>query len=151
MGESLARNKKAFFDYEIIEKIEAGIELMGSEVKSIRAKRVGIKDSYIRFIKNEAFLMNSHIGVLNTTHAYYGHEEYRVRKLLLHKKQLVKLQEKVARDGMTIVALSLYFNHKNIVKVQIALAKGKQLHDKRQTLKEKTQKRDVARAIKEFK
>lgn len=151
MGETIARNKKAFFDYEIIEKIEAGIELMGSEVKAIREKRVNIKDSYIRFIKNEAFLMNSHIGVLTTTHAFYGHEEYRVRKLLLHKKQLQKLQEKVARDGMTIVALNLYFNHKNIVKVQIALAKGKQLHDKRQSLKEKTQKRDVDRAIKEFK
>jgi len=151
MGETIARNKKAFFDYEIIEKFEAGIELMGSEVKSIRAKRVNIKDSYIRFIKNEAFLMNSHIGVLETTHAFYGHEEYRVRKLLLHKKQLNKLQDKVAREGMTIVALNLYFNHKNLVKVQIALAKGKQLHDKRQSLKEKTQKRDVARAIKEFK
>ena len=151
MGENIARNKKAFFDYEIIEKFEAGIELMGSEVKSIRAKRVNIKDSYIRFIKNEAFLMNSHIGVLETTHAFYGHEEYRVRKLLLHRKQLNKLQDKVAREGMTIVALNLYFNHKNLVKVQIALAKGKQLHDKRQSLKEKTQKRDVARAIKEFK
>lgn len=151
MRETIARNKKAFFDYEIIEKFEAGIELMGSEVKSIRAKRVNIKDSYIRFIKNEAFLMNSHIGVLETTHAFYGHEEYRVRKLLLHKKELQKLQDKVARDGMTIVALNLYFNHKNLVKVQIALAKGKQLHDKRQSLKEKTQKRDVARAIKEFK
>lgn len=151
MGDTIARNKKAFFDYEIVEKFEAGIELMGSEVKSIRAKRVSIKDSYIRFIKNEAFLMNSHIGVLNTTHAYYGHEEYRVRKLLLHKKQLRKLEEKIARDGMTIVALNLFFNHKNLVKIQIALAKGKQLHDKRQSLKEKTQKRDVARAIKEFK
>ena len=151
MGETIARNKKAFFDYEIIEKFEAGIELMGSEVKAIRDKRVSIKDSYIRFIKNEAFLMNSHIGVLPTTHAHYGHDEYRVRKLLLHKKQLQKLQEKIARDGMTIVPLNLYFNHKNLVKVQIALAKGKQLHDKRQSLKEKTQKRDVARAIKEFK
>jgi len=151
MGETIARNKKAFFDYEIIEKFEAGIELMGSEVKAIREKRVSIKDSYIRFIKNEAFLMNSHIGVLTTTHAHYGHEEYRVRKLLLHKKQLRKLEEKIARDGMTIVPLNLYFNHKNLVKVQIALAKGKQLHDKRQSLKEKTQKRDVARAIKEFK
>jgi len=151
MGETIARNKKAFFDYEIIEKFEAGIELKGSEVKAIRDKRVSIKDAYIRFIKNEAFLMNSHIGILDTTHAYYGHDEYRVRKLLLHKKQLQKLQEKVNRDGMTIVPLNLYFNHKNIVKVQIALAKGKQLHDKRQSLKEKTQKRDVARAIKEFK
>ena len=151
MGETIARNKKAFFDYEIIEKFEAGIELMGSEVKAIRDKRVNIKDSYVRLIKNEAFLVNSHIGVLNTTHAYYGHEENRVRKLLLHRKEINKLQQKVDQDGMTIVALSMFFNHKNLVKVQIALAKGKQLHDKRQSLKEKSQKRDVARAIKEFK
>ena len=150
MGESIARNKKAFFDYEIIEKFEAGIELKGSEVKAIREKKVNIKDSYVRLIKNEAFLVNSHIGVLNTTHAYYRHEETRVRKLLLHRKELTKLQQKIDQDGMTIVALSMFFNHKNLVKVQIALAKGKQLHDKRQSLKEKSQKRDIARAMKEY-
>ena len=95
MGETIARNKKAFFDYEIIEKFEAGIELMGSEFNAIRDKRVSIKDSYNRFIKQVAFLMNSHIGVLTTIHAYYGHEEYRVRKLLLYKTQLQKLEEKI--------------------------------------------------------
>ncbi len=150
MGETIARNKKAFHDYEILEKFEAGIELKGSEVKAIREKRVNLKDSYVRLIKGEAFLLNSHIGVLNTTHAYYKHEEARVRKLLLHRKEINKLQQKVDQDGMTIVALSMFFNHKNLVKVQIALAKGKQLHDKRQSLKEKSQKRDIARAMKEF-
>ena len=148
MGETIAKNKKAFHDYEIIEKFEAGMELMGSEVKAIREKRVNIKDSYVRFIKGEAFLLESHIGVLTTTHAYYGHEESRVRKLLLHKKQLVKLKEKVDRDGMIILALNLYFNHKNIVKIQIGLGKGKKLHDKRADMKDKTLKMEAKRAIK---
>ncbi len=149
MGETIARNKKAFFDYEILEKKEAGIALLGSEVKAIREKRVNLKDSYVRFIKGEAFLINAHISVLATTHAYYGHDELRVRKLLMHKKELQKWKQKVDQEGLTLVALALYFNHKNIVKVQVALAKGKKLHDKRQNLKEKSQKRDIERALKE--
>lgn len=150
MGETIAKNKKAFFDYEIIEKKEAGLELMGSEVKAIREKRVNLKDSYVRFIKGEAFLMNAHISVLTTTHAYYGHDELRVRKLLMHKKELLKWQKQVDQEGLSIVPLTLYFNHKNIVKIQVALAKGKKLHDKRQSLKEKSQKRDIDRALKAF-
>lgn len=150
MGETIAKNKKAFFDYEIIEKKEAGLALMGSEVKAIREKRVNLKDSYVRFIKGEAFLMNAHISVLTTTHAYYGHDELRVRKLLMHKKELLKWQKQVDQEGLSIVPLTLYFNHKNIVKIQVALAKGKKLHDKRQSLKEKSQKRDIDRALKAF-
>ncbi len=150
MGETIARNKKAFFDFEITDKFEAGIELMGSEVKAIREKRINIKDSYVRIIKGEAFLLESHISVLNTTHAYYGHEETRPRKLLLHKKELTKLKQRVDQDGMSILALSVYFNSKNLVKVQIGLGKGKKLHDKRQSLKEKSQKRDIERTLKEY-
>jgi len=150
VGETIATNKKAYHEYFIEEKLEAGIELKGSEVKALRAGRAQIKESYVRFIKGELFLMNSHIGVLDTTHAYYKHDERRVRKLLLHKKQLAKLEKSVQRDGMTMVCLSLYFNHKNLVKVQIATAKGKQLHDKRADLKAKDQKRDIARSLKEY-
>ena len=149
MGETIANNKKAFFDYEILEKLEAGMELMGSEVKAIRDKRVNLKDSYVRIIKGEAFLLGAHISVLVTTHAYYGHEETRPRKLLLHKKELEKLKEKVDLEGLTIVPLALYFNHKNLVKVQIGLGKGKKLYDKRNDLKEKSQKRDMDRALKD--
>jgi SsrA-binding protein len=125
MGETIARNKKAFHDYFIEEKLEVGLELLGSEVKALRAGKAQLKESYVRFIKGELFLMNSHIGVLDTTHAYYKHDERRIRKLL-------------------------YFNHKNLVKAQIAMAKGKQLHDKRADLKQKDIKRDIDRAMKDY-
>lgn len=150
MGETIAKNKKAYHDYFIEEKFEAGIVLLGSEVKGIRAHKVNLKDSFIRFVKGEAILFNAHIGRLDTTHHFYGHEERAARKLLLHKKQLQKMIKAVTRDGYTIVPLQLYFNDRNIVKVQIAIAKGKQLHDKRQTLKEKDQKRDIERSMKDY-
>ena len=150
MGETIATNKKAFHDYFIEEKLEVGIELLGSEVKALREGKAQLKESYVRFIKGELFLLNSHIGLLDTTHAYYRHDERRARKLLLHKKQANKFSKAVERDGMTIVCLSLYFNHKNIVKAQIALAKGKKLHDKRADLKQKDMKRDIARAMKDY-
>lgn len=150
MGETIATNKKAYHNFAIEDKLEVGIELMGSEVKALRAGRAQIKESYVRFIKGELFLINAHIGILETTHAHYRHEERRVRKLLLHKKQLLKFARAVDRDGMTMVCLSLYFNHKNLVKAQIATAKGKQLHDKRADLKAKDMKRDVERSMKDI-
>ncbi|MFT7003106.1 MAG: SsrA-binding protein [Sulfurimonas sp.] len=150
MGETLAKNKKAYFDYFLEEKFEAGLVLQGSEVKGIREKRVNLKDSFIRFVKGEAYLFNAHIGRLSTTHHYYTHEERGSRKLLLHKKELLKMKKAVDQDGYTVVALQLYFNARNLVKIQIAIAKGKQLHDKRQDLKEKDMKRDVARAMKDY-
>ncbi len=148
MGETLSRNKKAFHDYEIIEKFEAGIVLKGSEVKALRAKRVNLKDSFIKLVKGEPILFNAHIGRLETTHHYYGHEDRAPRKLLLHKKEIEKLARSVERDGYTIVPLSIYFNKKNFAKVQIAIAKGKKLHDKRADLKEKDMKRDIERSLK---
>ena len=150
MGETLAKNKKAYFDYFLEEKFEAGLVLTGSEVKGIRAKRVNLKDSFIRFVGDEAFLFNAHIGRLNTTHHFYGHEERGSRKLLLHRKELTKMLRAVTRDGYTIVPLQLYFNARNIVKIQIAIAKGKQLHDKRADLKAKDMKRDIARTLKDY-
>jgi len=150
MGETIAKNKKAYHDYFIEEKFEAGMVLTGSEVKGIRAHRVNLKDSFIRFVKGEAVLFNAHIGRLETTHHFYGHEERGSRKLLLHKKQLEKMIKAVTRDGYTIVPLSLYFNDRNLVKLQIAIAKGKQLHDKRNDLKEKDQKRDIERSMKDY-
>ena len=150
MGETVAKNKKAYHDFFIEEKFEAGMVLLGSEVKGIRAHRVNLKDSFIRFVQGEAVLFNAHIGKLETTHHFYGHEERGSRKLLLHKKQLEKMIKAVTRDGYTIVPLQLYFNDRNLVKIQIAIAKGKQLHDKRNDLKEKDQKRDVDRALKDM-
>ncbi|MGE0739468.1 SsrA-binding protein SmpB [Sulfurimonas sp.] len=150
MGETIAKNKKAYFDYFLEEKFEAGIVLKGSEIKAIRAGRVNLKDSFIRFVQGEAFLFNAHIGRLETTHHFYAHEERGSRKLLLHKKQIVKMVRAVERDGYTVVPLELYFNDRNIVKIQIAIAKGKQLHDKRNDLKEKDMKRDMERSIKDY-
>lgn len=150
MGETIAKNKKAYFDYFLEEKFEAGIVLSGSEVKGVRAHRVNLKDSFIRFVGDEAFLFNAHIGRLDTTHHFYTHEERGSRKLLLHKKQLEKMIKAVTRDGYTVVPLQLYFNDRNIVKIQVAIAKGKQLHDKRQDLKAKDMKRDIQRAMKDY-
>ena len=150
MGETIAKNKKAYHDYFIEEKFEAGLVLTGSEVKGIRAHRVNLKDSFIKFVKDEPTLFNAHIGRLETTHRFYGHEERGARKLLLHKKQIEKMLKAVARDGYTIVPIQLYFNDRNLAKLQIGIAKGKQLHDKRQDLKEKDQKRDIARAMKDY-
>lgn len=150
MGETIAKNKKAYHDFFIEEKFEAGLVLTGSEVKGLRAHRVNLKDSFIKFMKDEPTLFNAHIGILVTTHHFYGHEERGSRKLLLHKKQIQKMLKAVNRDGYTIVPLQLYFNDRNLAKLQIGIAKGKQLHDKRQDLKAKDQKRDIARAMKEY-
>lgn len=150
MGETIAKNKKAYHDYEILEKFEAGLVLKGSEVKAIRAGRVNLKDSFVRFVKGEAFLFNAHIGLLSTTHHYYGHEERGERKLLLHKKEIVKMTAAVEKDGLTVVPLQMYFNRKNIVKIQIGIGKGKKQHDKRNDLKEKDMKRDIQRALKDY-
>ena len=146
----IATNKKALYDFFILEKYEAGIALEGSEVKSIRAGRVNLKDSFIKIIKGEAFLFQAHISVLETTNCHYKPDEKRPRKLLLHKKEIDKLFGKSQVGGMSIVALKLYFNKRNKVKLEIALAKGKNLHDKRETLKEKIQNREIAQTLKEF-
>jgi len=150
VGETIARNKKAWHDYEILEKFEAGMVLQGSEVKALRAGRVNLKDSFVKLVKGEAFLFNAHIGRLETTHHYYGHEERGPRKLLLHKRQLAKLAEAVEKEGLTVVPLQMYFNDRNIVKLQIAIARGKKLHDKRADLKERDMKRDIQRALKDY-
>ncbi len=144
----IAQNKKARHEYEILEKFEAGLVLQGSEVKALRAKRANLNDAFCRFIKGELYLMNSHIGHLETTNRNFSKDERAPRKLLLHKKQLDKLFGKVSKEGLTIVPLMLYFNERNLAKVSIALAKGKKLHDKRETLKRRTLDREAATAIK---
>ena len=144
----IAQNKKARHDYEILETFEAGIVLQGAEVKGLRAKRANLNDAFCRFVKGELHLMNAHIGKLETTNAHFVREERAPRKLLLHKKQVEKLYAKVHKDGLTIVPLKLYFNERNFAKVTIALAKGKKLHDKRETLKRRTQEREAQQAIK---
>jgi len=145
------KNKKAFHDFTILDTYEAGIVLEGSEVKAIREGRVNLKDSFVRIIKNELFLLNTHISHLSTAHTTYRPDERRDRKLLFHRKDINKLAAKVSKDGITIVALKLYFNSKNMVKVQIATAQGKKLHDKREDLKKKTMQRETQIALKSYK
>lgn len=147
----IARNKKALFDYTILEKFEAGIELKGSEVVALRAGRANLKDSFARIIKGELFLLNAHISHLSTTHSYFKHDERRARKLLMHRKQIDKLLGKVSVDGLTLVVLELYFNAKNKVKATLCLAKGKQLHDKREALKKKQADLEARAAMKGIK
>lgn len=151
MKKNIARNKKALFDYAILETFEAGIVLKGSEVVALRQARTNLKDSFVRIIKGELYLLNAHISHLNTTHSHYKHEERAPRKLLMHRKQIDKLLGKVSVEGYTLVILDLYFNVKNKVKATLALAKGKNLHDKRENLKKKQADLEAKIAIKNYK
>ncbi|AJB45311.1 single-stranded DNA-binding protein [Campylobacter fetus subsp. testudinum] len=150
MSKDLARNKKAFHDYTILETFEAGIALKGSEVKALRVGRANLKDSFVRIIRGELFLLNAHISHLDTTNSYFRPDERAPRKLLMHRRQIDKLFGKVSTDGLTMVALSLYLNSKNIVKASIALAKGKNLHDKREALKQKEANIEARSALKKY-
>ena len=145
------KNKKAFHDFTILDTLEAGIMLEGSEVKAIREGRINLKDSFVRIIKGEVFLLNAHISHLSTTHSTYRPDERKQIKLLLHGKQIDKLYSKVTKDGITLIATKLYFNDKNMVKVEVATAQGKKLHDKRENLKVKAMKRDTEIALKGIK
>ncbi|HOJ31473.1 MAG TPA: SsrA-binding protein SmpB [bacterium] len=136
-------NRKALHDYAVLETIEAGIELKGPEVKSVRQGSVSLRDSYAGFEKNELFLYKTHIS--QYPGAFEKIDPLRKRKLLLHRSQLVRLQRKVEEKGLTIVPLSLYTNNKGIIKVNIALVRGKKLFDKRRDIKEKEVKRHIER------
>lgn len=143
----VCQNKKARYDYEIIEVIEAGMILLGTEVKSLRQGRANLKDSYARIKDGELFLMQCHISPY--THAYYdNHEPDRVRKLLVHKREIKRLQGKTQEKGLTLVPLKIYFKDGK-AKVELALARGKRSYDKRETLKRKTEERELQRAIKD--
>ena len=145
------KNRKAFHDFTILDTLEAGIMLEGSEVKAIREGRINLKDSFVRIIKGEVFILNMHISHLSTTHTTYRPDEKKDRKLLLHSKQIAKLYTKVTKDGITLIATKLYFNDKNMIKVEIATAQGKKLHDKREDLKIKTMQRETQQILKGIK
>ena len=144
---SVASNKKAFHDYFIEDKIETGIVLAGSEVKSVRAGHVSIKECYVRIKNGEVIVLNMYIKNYEYSKAFTL-EERRTRKLLLHKKEIKKLFEKVTQAGYTLVPLNIYFKG-GLAKMEIGLAKGKKLHDKREDIAKKDAQRDMARAFKE--
>jgi SsrA-binding protein len=144
----VADNRKARFNYEIGETFEAGIVLTGSEVKSLRAGKATIAESYADARGGEIWLINSNIPEYLQAHRY-NHAPKRPRKLLLHQNQIHKLAGAVEREGMTIVPLRLYFNDKGRAKIAIALGKGKKLHDKRETLKKRSWERERGRLMRQ--
>jgi SsrA-binding protein len=147
MGEKLiCNNKKAYHDYFIEEKFEAGMVLRGTEVKSLRMGKANLNDAFALVKNGEAFLNNLHISPYDFGNRE-NHDPDRVRKLLLHKKEIVKLYAKVREQGYSIVPLRLYFKE-GLVKVEMGLAKGKKLYDKREDLKMKDDKREMAKALK---
>jgi len=143
----IANNRKAYHDYIILESFEAGIVLTGTEIKSIRAGRVNLKEGYARPDSGEMWLYNVHISKYDPG-SRYNHEPTRTRKLLLHQKQINELEGKASQKGFTLVPLKLYLNKKGIAKVEIGLAKGKKVYDKRETMSQRQADREMERAIK---
>lgn len=135
------KNKKAYFDYSILEEIEAGIALTGTEIKSVRNGSVDLKDTFVTIKNNEAFLLNMYIAKYEEGNIF-NHEERRTRKLLLHKSEIKKLKEKIKIEGLTLIPLKLYFK-KNKVKILVGVCKGKKLYDKRESIKERDLKKET--------
>lgn len=144
----LAENRKAYHDYFIIDKFEAGIVLTGTEMKSLRRRRLNLKDSYGNIRNGEIFLDGVHISPFEEGNIH-NHDPLRSRKLLFHKKEIMRLIGKIKEEGLTLVPLSFYINDNGKVKVEIALAKGKKLYDKRDVLAKKEAARQIDRAMKD--
>lgn len=144
---TLATNKIAFRDYIIVDKIEAGLVLTGSEVKSIVLGQLSLKESYIRYDKEELFLWNAHVPKYKFSSG--AHDEYRARKILLHKNQIDRLYFDSKRKGLTIIPLSVYLSKRGKIKIEIALARGKKKFDKREDEVKKDQIREIQKKIKE--
>ncbi len=140
------KNKKAYFEFEIIETLTAGLMLQGTEIKSIREGKAGLVDSYCQFFAGELYVKNMHIAEYFYG-TYNNHESKRERKLLLQKKELRKLERKVKETGLTIIPLRLFIDDRGKAKLDIGLAKGKKVYDKRETLKQNDARRDIDRAM----
>lgn len=142
----IANNKKAYFDYFIEDKLEAGIELFGTEVKSLRMGKCSVKESFVRIERGEVYVYGMHISPYEKGNIF-NKNPLRTRKLLLHKGEIRKLSAQIAQKGYTLVPLSVYFKG-SLVKVEIGLAKGKKLYDKRETIAKKDQRREAEREFK---
>ena len=143
----LIKNKKAYFEYEIIESLEAGIQLVGTEIKSIRNGKANLTDSYCQFFNNELYVKNLHISEyeLGTCN---NHLAKRDRKLLLQKRELQKWQKKIKESGLALIPLKLFINDKGLAKLEVALCRGKKVYDKRESIKEKDNRREMERSSK---
>lgn len=142
-------NRQARYLYEILETYEAGIELKGTEVKSIREGKANLRDGYALIRNSEAWLLNVHISPHHTTSQYFNHDPRRTRRLLMHKQEIRKLIGKVEQKGLTLVPLKMYLKN-GWVKISIGLGRGKKLHDKRDDLKRRDDKRQIERAMKNY-
>ena len=145
----IATNKKALFNYEILETYEAGVVLTGSEVKSIREGRVSLKESYAEIRDGEVFLINCHISSYPAANIF-NHEPKRRRKLLLHKREIKRLLGRTTEKGLTLVPTKLYLNDRGIVKVELALAKGKKAYQKREAIRERDREREMRAELKKW-
>ena len=146
MSKSILTNRKAYRDYEVLESLECGIELKGSEVKSLRAGKINLNDSFARIDKGEVFLHNAHISPYAEA-SYLNVEPDRTRKLLLHKGQITKIDGKLTQKGLTLIPLKIYFNDRGFVKLDLALCKGKKLYDKRESVKRRETDLAMRRAM----
>ncbi|GAB4133768.1 MAG: SsrA-binding protein SmpB [Cyanobacteria bacterium J069] len=143
----VAENRQARFEYEILETFEAGIELVGTEVKSVRAGKANLRDGFALIRNGEVWLHNVHISPHDTASQYFNHDPRRNRKLLMHRQEIRRLIGKVEQQGLTLVPLKMYLK-RGWAKISLALVRGKKLHDKREDLKEKQAKREMQRAMK---
>lgn len=148
IGKLIANNKKAYHEYFIEDKLEAGIVLTGTEVKSVRQGKVNIKESYAQVKDGEAFVNGMHISPYEMGNRF-NQDPLRTRKLLLHKREINRLIGYIQQKGLTLVPLKVYINPKGLVKVQIGVARGKKLHDKRQTMAKKDSERRIQQALKQ--
>lgn len=143
------RNRKAFHEYHVLEKVEAGIVLIGSEVKSIREGNVNLTDSFARIDDGEVYLVNCHISEYKNAPTF-GHEPRRKRKLLLHRREIRKLAKRVEAKGLTLIPLRLYFSTRGYAKVEVGVCRGKQLHDKRAAVRERDSEREIRRELSRY-
>jgi SsrA-binding protein len=146
----VAKNKKAYFNFELVEKVEAGMSLVGTEVKSLRNKQCELEGAYARMTGDEVWLVGCKIAAYEQAADFANHDPMRKRKLLLHKAQIHKLRTKLDQRGFTLVPLRIYFNDRGKAKCELGLARGKRQYDKRQKIQDKDQKRDMGR-MKKFK
>jgi SsrA-binding protein len=144
----VAENRRARFDYELLQNFEAGIELVGPEVKSLRLGRTNLAEAYAAMKANELYLLNCNIPEYVQANRF-NHQPKRPRRLLLHRREIDKLAQGVLREGLTIVPLKIFFNDRGRAKVEIALAKGKKIHDKREAIKERDWSREKSRLLRE--
>ena len=147
MSKSILTNRKAYRDYEVLESLECGIELKGSEVKSLRAGKINLNDSFARVNKAEVFLYNAHISHYAEA-SYLNVDPDRTRRLLLHKNQIERITGKLNQHGLTLIPLKVYFNDRGFVKLDLALCKGKKLYDKRESIKRRETNLEMRRIMK---